>query len=93
MKKMFSLVLALMILFSLALPVSATALDSPEEKPSYSSWLCDCGTWNTGKTCTNCGKTHDENPKTGDVVALWVGAMTVSATGLAAVMTARKKEQ
>ena len=33
------------------------------------------------------------NPKTGDAITLWVGAMSVSGAGLAVIAANRKKEQ
>lgn len=71
MKKFISLVLALVICLSLAVPAFA-ATNSPEKKPSGTS---------------------SSNPKTGDVITLWVGVMAVSAAGLAAISAIRKKEQ
>ena len=33
-------------------------------------WICECGTKNTGKFCSNCGKKHETNkvcPKCGNI--------------------------
>ena len=82
MKRLISFVLALVICLSLAATAFAATGDSPEVKP-------DAGT--TGSAADSGSSIF--NPKTGDVISLWVGSMAVSAAGLAAVAANRKKEQ
>lgn len=87
MKKIITLMLALIMVFAMAVPAFAIAVDSPKHVHDWSDWTeYD---WGRERTCEECGikeveyyKETEENPSTGSVVSLGA-AVLVSAAAVA----------
>ncbi len=49
---------------------SVTTTENQTKLSTANEWICECGTKNTGKFCSNCGKKHETNkicPKCGNI--------------------------
>lgn len=87
MKKIISLVLAMIMVFAIAVTALAADVGSvPEHEHEWSSWIRQGGYWK--RTCTDCGITEfkpgdgegEENPNTGAAGIMGMVAL-VSAAG------------
>lgn len=85
MRRMICLVLVVVFCLAMACPAFATTKDSPEKVPGCNH------SYNALGICKYCGAWRD-NPKTGDNIMMWVGAMALSMGALAgAAVIYRKK--
>ncbi len=85
MRRVICLILVVVFCMALACPAFAATKDSPEHVTTCTHQYNRLG------VCIHCGALRD-NPKTGDNIMLWAGAMVLSLGALAAAAVIYRKK-
>lgn len=89
MRKVICLILVLVICMSMAMPAFASSPNCSSHKDANGDGLCDT----CGKAMNNSGAgAASGNPRTGDIIMMWVIIMLVALAAIAAAVVIYRKK-